>query len=345
MIDGDVRRRAWTLICGMGVVLAGGAVQAQETDMTSKPEVIVFLGDSITQAGDRPGGYVDIIRQQLAAQRPQAKVIGAGISGNKVPDLQRRLERDVLAHQPTTVVIYIGINDVWHSQNGRGTPLDLFETGLRDIIQQIQDAGAQVILATPSVIGEKTGGTNPLDAMLQGYSQVSREVAKSTGAQLLDLRKRFIAYLQENNPENQPTNILTTDGVHLNPAGNKFVAQQMLEGLKELVSDGVATTESPRLLRHIVMFKFVNGLEQEKIDEVVAEFSSLEDKIDSIIDYEYGTNNSEEGMSGGFTHCFTVTFRDEAGRDAYLPHPAHREFVKLLAGRIDDVLVFDYWTR
>ena len=147
----------------------------------NKNEVIAFFGDSITQAGARPGGYCRLIGAAIAKQRPELGVIivYAGISGHKVPNLQGRLDRDVLSKKPTVVFIYIGINDVWHSTSGRGTPKDKFDAGLRDLIKKITASGARVILCTPSTIGEKTDGSNPLDTMLEEYSTISREVALS----------------------------------------------------------------------------------------------------------------------------------------------------------------------
>ena len=100
-------------------------------------DCVVFLGDSITEQGAAPGGYVSMIRDSLSARYPGIRVIGAGISGNKVPDLQRRLERDVLSKRPTLVVVYIGINDVWHSilPGHSGTPAGEYESGLTDIMK------------------------------------------------------------------------------------------------------------------------------------------------------------------------------------------------------------------
>jgi len=189
-------------------------------------ERIAFLGDSITQQGAGQGGYARRIDEALAAKRPElnAKVIYAGISGHKVPDLQRRLERDVLSKNPTLVFIYIGINDVWHSQRGQGTPANKYEAGLRELIDRIGKAGATVVLATPSVIGEKTDGSNPLDKMLDQYADISRKVAAETSTPLCDLHAAFLAYLKEHNPENKRSGILTGDGVHLNAEGNRFVA-------------------------------------------------------------------------------------------------------------------------
>jgi lysophospholipase L1-like esterase len=265
-------------------------------------------------------------------------VINAGISGHKVPDLQKRLEKDVLAKDPTVVVIYIGINDVWHSIRDNGTPVDKYEAGLKDLIKRIHDEGARVLLVTPSVIGEKEGGENPLDGMLEQYAGISRKVAYETGVQLLDLHDAFRHYLEHHNPKGTSKGVLTTDGVHLNDAGNKFVAEQMASAL------GVSDMKK-KLLRHVVLFKFKDDVSEEQIQEVVDAFSALPDKIDTIVDYEHGTDVSVENKAAGFTHGFVVTFEDEAGRDTYLPHKAHQAFVKLVGPRLDNVLVFDYYAK
>ncbi len=83
------------------------------------------------------------------------------------------------------------------------------------------------------------------------------------------------------------------------------------------------TDQGGKVLRHVVMYKFKDDQLEERVQEVVDAFSALPKKIDAIIGYEHGTNVSREGKSEGFTHVFVVTFRDEAGRDAYLKHPAH----------------------
>ncbi len=318
------------------------SVSAEESPLNAGDR-IVFLGDSITQAGASPGGYVSLVREALAAQAKdkQIEVIGAGISGNKVPDLEKRLEKDVLAHKPTTVVIYIGINDVWHSTSGKGTPKEEFDAGLRRIIKRINDTGARVILCTASVIGEKTDGSNPLDKMLDEYCDVSRTVAMETKSQLLDLRNHFLKHLKQHNRDNVDKNQLTSDGVHLNAAGNRFVADRMLEAL----GVAAAPAASDKKLRHFVVFKFKDEVKPEQVEEVVKAFAALPGKINTIIEFERGTDVSVEMKADGFTHAFLVTFADEKGREVYLPHPAHQEFVKLVGPKVDKVFVFDYWTR
>ena len=218
------------LSCGLSVASAAEGIDllAGKDSPAKKGEAIAFLGDSITQGGEGVNGYIWLIEQAFAKNLPEreVRIIKAGISGHKVPDLQARLDRDVISKKPTVVFIYIGINDVWHSESGHGTPADKYESGLRDLISRIEAAGAKVVLATPSVIGEKANGTNKLDKMLDEYSDISRKVAKDTKVTLCDLHKAFGDYLAKNNPENKDRGVLTGDGVHLNQAGNKFVADQ-----------------------------------------------------------------------------------------------------------------------
>jgi isoamyl acetate esterase len=222
------------LLTAVTALMISGTAYGDEKDAPplKKGETIVFLGDSITQGGVAPKGYVTLIKKALAEKHRDLgiTVIGAGISGNKVPDLQKRLDRDVLAKKPTLVVIYIGINDVWHGERdpARGTPKDRYEAGLKDIIGKIKDSEARVVLCTPTVIGEKKAGTNSLDAKLDEYADLSRKVAKDTGVPLCDLHKAFQDYLTRHNPKDQESGVLTNDRVHLNDAGNKLVAETIL---------------------------------------------------------------------------------------------------------------------
>jgi len=98
-------------------------------------------------------------------------------------------------------------------------------------------------------------------------------------------------------------------------------------------------------LRHVVLFKFKPDATKEQIDEIVAGFQQLPKKNDGITAFEWGTNNSPEGMNEGFTHCFAVSFQDAKSRDAYLPHQAHKDFVAILLPRLEKVLVVDYFAQ
>ncbi len=100
--------------------------------------------------------------------------------------------------------------------------------------------------------------------------------------------------------------------------------------------------ESAGTVRHVVAFKFKANTDQSQIDKVVDEFGNLKNSIDTIVSFETGTNISPENLNKGFTHCFILTFRNEKDRDAYLVHPAHKAFGKLVGPVVDDVFVIDF---
>src|SRR3990172_7582876 len=82
-------------------------------DQTKGPK-IVFFGDSITELGVKPRGYVTLIQNHFRNAGSDVQIVGSGVSGNRVPDLLRRVDRDVLALKPILVIVYIVINNVWH---------------------------------------------------------------------------------------------------------------------------------------------------------------------------------------------------------------------------------------
>ena len=101
--------------------------------------------------------------------------------------------------------------------------------------------------------------------------------------------------------------------------------------------------ENNPVLRHAVFFKFKDTSSAQDVDQVVNAFRALPETISAIKDFEWGTNNSPEGLNDEFTHCFLLTFADEQGRTEYLPHPAHKAFGKSLRPHLDKVFVIDYW--
>lgn len=103
------------------------------------------------------------------------------------------------------------------------------------------------------------------------------------------------------------------------------------------------TKEPARVLRHVVLFAFKPETTPDQIAAVEAAFAALPAQIPEIVAFEWGGDVSVEGKAQGFTHCFFVTFQDEAGRDAYLPHPAHQALVQLVSQKLEKILVFDYW--
>lgn len=203
-----------------------------------KKTKVIFFGDSITELGvkkDKYVGYILVLDSMLKAKKKddQYELIGSGISANKVYDLFLRMEDDVLSKNPDVVVIYVGVNDVWHKTLlGTGTDADKFERFYQAIIKKLIDRNIKVILCTPAVVGEKTDMSNPLDGDLNRYSNIIRDLAKKNNLLLVDLREKFITYLKKNNPDNKEKDILTYDKVHMNARGNQFLADAMWEKVK-----------------------------------------------------------------------------------------------------------------
>ena len=199
-----------------------------------KPTKVILFGDSITQAGVGPNGYITKMKETLEKQgiKDKYQLIGAGIGGNKVYDLYLRMEDDVLSQKPDVVVIYIGVNDVWHkASSGTGTDADKFTGFYTAIIKKLQSQGIKVICCTPAAIGERYDNSNQQDGDMNHYSNIIRNIASKFDCPLVDLRKEFQAYNVKNNPQNKESGILTTDRVHLNEIGNQLVADLMLKAI------------------------------------------------------------------------------------------------------------------
>ena len=203
--------------------------------MTQKKKRVIFFGDSITQQGAEPGGYINRVDSmcRLENNSLQFEFLGAGIGGNKVYDLFLRMDSDVLSKSPDLVVIYIGVNDVWHKVSyGTGTDADKFEKFYNAIIKKLKERNIRVVLCTPAVIGEKTDFTNQQDGDLNKYSAIIRNLATQNDLPLVDLRQKFLDYNKQYNTENKEQGILTRDRVHLNAKGNQLVADEMWGKIK-----------------------------------------------------------------------------------------------------------------
>lgn len=210
--------------------LTGGVLMTMA--FTQDSRTIVFFGDSITQQASKPNGFIDLLQKDLPATgNNHITLVNAGIGGNKITDLFFRFQKDVLDQHPDQVVVYVGINDVWHRDQGTGTDLNKFIVFYKEMIRQLQERDISVLICTPSVIGEKTDYSNRHDGNLNAFANAIRELAAEMKCDLLDLRKEFIQYEVAHNVENREKGILTGDGVHLNDKGNHFVYTLLKEKL------------------------------------------------------------------------------------------------------------------
>jgi lysophospholipase L1-like esterase len=223
----------------LAAILAVGAGDERPADATielKKGDHILFFGDSLTDLAGREEpkkyvnkGYIRIVREALQQKHKDKGLTVSWVAtgGHTVPDLLKRVDRDVIAKKPTVVFIQIGVNDA-----GRGVTKEKFKAQLEELIGKLRKADARVVLCSLTSLGEKHDGTNRIDKKLEELAEVARTVAREQKLPLNDLRKAFVDYWKKYNKENKSSGLLTYDGNHFNQRGMEFVAEQMLKKLR-----------------------------------------------------------------------------------------------------------------
>lgn len=208
-------------------------------------ETIAFMGDSITQGGNKPGGYISLVMSALKSKGLDVKHIPAGKSGHKSTDMLARLDADVISKNPQWMTLSCGVNDVWHfklvlgNRTFEGVGIDDYKKNITAIIEQCQAANIKVMVLTSTMIGEDA--SKELNQMMIPYNEFLRQIAKDKGCLLADLNadmqaqlktipdvpgkpKTFGSYFYGGEIQNK----LTSDGCHMNPEGNKMMARGVL---------------------------------------------------------------------------------------------------------------------
>jgi len=214
-----------TWIAALAIVITGSAALRAEELPIKSGQKIAFLGDSITQAGAGPNGYLRLVIRGLEANDIKTTAIPAGISGHKSNDMLARLDRDVLSRNPDWMTLSCGVNDVWHG--ARGVPLEQYKKNISAIIDRCQAANVKVMILTSTMIGEDQPNAN--NQKLAVYNEFLRSLAKEKKCLLGDLNAEMQAEIAKAGPTKKG-NLLTSDGVHMNPAGNRMMAAGILKG-------------------------------------------------------------------------------------------------------------------
>ncbi|GIN70686.1 lipase [Bacillus sp. J14TS2] len=199
------------------------------------PARILFIGDSITDSGRREDpdklgfGYVRLIHDELLVTNPdkQIEILNKGIGGDRITNLQARWQEDVLREQPDYVSISIGINDVWRQldqQQVEQVYPDQYEKIYHELCEQ---TNARLILMEPTIIEENLESEG--NQKLVDYVQIVRRLAKKYNAILVPTHQAFQNYLLSGNSHK-----LTTDGVHMNSAGDMLMAKTWMKACESL---------------------------------------------------------------------------------------------------------------
>ena len=219
--------------------IVSSAFAAEKTPRISleKDDIILFQGDSITDAGRN--------REEKAANKTQAlgsgyallagsrllnihatknlKLFNRGISGNKVYQLAERWDADCLELKPSVLSILIGVNDFWHTRTGRydGT-IDVYRKDLRSLLQRTKDKlpGVKLIMGEPfAVSGIKAVDESWFPAFNE-YQKAARETAADFGAVFIPYQSIF-----DKASKIAPPVYWTYDGVHPSLAGSELMAE------------------------------------------------------------------------------------------------------------------------
>lgn len=233
---------------------------------------IVFFGDSITE-GRIGASYVERVRAQLGEA---AHVVNAGINGDTVINLRRRVLRDVAPHRPDIVVVMVGLNDIGTvyarpfqrayyqllKGNRHALTIRRFAAGYRELLHELRRrTAAQIVLSTPTTLTEQPD--KPVQPIVDAYAAVVWALANQEGLKVIDVRSTFLRVINADprpGPDYQLERALgdmlairlrgvtypelavrrgyrlLVDGVHLAEAGAELAAQVMVEELRDIVA-------------------------------------------------------------------------------------------------------------
>jgi lysophospholipase L1-like esterase len=211
--------------------------------LTENNSVILFQGDSITDAGrdkkrvnnaNEPSalgtGYVFLAAAQLLAEHYEAKpqIFNRGISGNKVYQLAERWDTDCIALKPDVVSILVGVNDYWHTfKHGYEGTVEKYEVDYRTLLKRTRSELPKVTLVVcePFVLrcGEVSEKWFP---EFDRYRAAAKKISTESGATFVPFQAVF-----DEASKKTPPQYWAADGVHPTMAGAYLMAQAWLEAV------------------------------------------------------------------------------------------------------------------
>jgi lysophospholipase L1-like esterase len=242
----NFNRRKFLKTAGVGLGLAGVAEMASaqsghKTRNLSDGSVVLFQGDSITDAGrsrekegaanDQAGlgnGYAAVAAAGLLVDRPKAglRIYNRGISGNKVFQLAERWDKDCLSIKPDVLSILIGVNDIWHTLNGnyQGT-VEIYERDYRALLERTRKAlpNVKLVICEPFVL--RCGAVSEKwFPEFDQYRAAAKRVASHFHATFVPFQAMFDEAIKYAPPEHW-----AKDGVHPSSAGAALMAHEWVK--------------------------------------------------------------------------------------------------------------------
>ncbi|NLR57944.1 SGNH/GDSL hydrolase family protein [Chitinophaga polysaccharea] len=226
------------------IVTAAVAVEKSKKIGLKKEGIILFQGDSITDAGRKRdnnepnnsaalgSGYALMAASGLLRRNADKnlKIYNKGISGNKVFQLAERWDNDCFAIKPDVLSILVGVNDYWHTLNGnyKGTVQtyrDDYNKLLDRTRQQLPDV--QLIIGEPFAVKGVSAVDDKWYPAFDEYRVAAKEIADKHQAIFIPYQAIFDKALQS-----APGAYWTGDGVHPSVAGAQLMAEAWLQCIK-----------------------------------------------------------------------------------------------------------------
>ncbi len=334
-------KRSTILAAVTTLVTAFAAVAAAEEAK------MVVIGDSTVQTyeADREvrgwGQYIDEYFDN------ELETVNLAMSGRSTKTFieEGRWER-ARAQKGDYILIQFGHNDSHAPERPESTDAATdYSDNLRRYVREARADGAVPVLITP--MHRRLFKEGIVTQELKPYADAMKAVAGEMQTPLIDLHAMTGALLSGRG-DNAAEEIYVSakDRTHFGERGARLMAWLVADGVRRNVP-GLAAHLKPgagKVYRHVVLFGFKEDATIAQIGDVEEAFEELPDKIPSILSFEWGTNVSPENAARGYSHCYFLTFLNEAGRDIYLPHPDHKAFGKTLRTCMSQVLVIDYWT-
>ena len=168
---------------------------------------VAFLGDSITQMGNRePAGYVQLVKDGLLRSGVKIEVIPAGVP----------------FYKPTWMFLSCGVNDAM-------TPASIedFKRNITEIIDKAQAAGIKVLVMSTTVRNEDLNSV--ANKNIEPFNQFLRELVRDRKLPFADNDEQMRSELTRR--AGGKVLQLTIDGCHMNGYGNQLLAATVLESL------------------------------------------------------------------------------------------------------------------
>lgn len=233
------------------ITTAAAATQDQRPEVrglaVQSDDVVVFLGDELTDT-PRPtttNSFPMLVETFLAARYPSltTRFVNVGWAGDTTARALLRLDRDVLPHKPTVVVVCLGLNDPEY-QPASDQRVAAYERDLRRLVERCQKAGARIWIISPPAVDEDKGrkvrilrGGRPgvtdlkairYNATLARYAEAAKQVAKQTDSGFVDWFAAMTA-AYERQQQAKADVALTGNGLHPNDRAHAMAAAGLLK--------------------------------------------------------------------------------------------------------------------